>query len=205
MPTGRRPKFVKMVGPSQFKQEPGAVRRHVAFKATHWMQASSTPAQAEPAHDPGAARPVVRLLLESPLPLALAHGRFRGIFGPIKRQTCRFSILSGLSPTFPPDTISLAISSCKNCFPLKGAMANNDRNRRWFLSILTSLLMLVIGFLVAIPALGYFFAPLRRKSGSAEGGVHDAGPLSEILIGQWRLLSLEIVQEDGWRKTRGIG
>jgi menaquinol-cytochrome c reductase iron-sulfur subunit len=85
---------------------------------------------------------------------------------------------------------------------LKEAMANNDPNRRWFLSILTSLLMVVIGFLVAIPAVGYFFAPLRRKSGLAEGAFHDVGPLADIRIGQWRLLSLEFVQEDGWRKTR---
>lgn len=81
-------------------------------------------------------------------------------------------------------------------------MANNDPNRRWFLNVLTSLLMVLIGCLVAIPALGYFFAPLRRKLGSAEGAFHDVGPLSDIPIGQWRLLSLEIVHEDGWRMTR---
>jgi menaquinol-cytochrome c reductase iron-sulfur subunit len=90
----------------------------------------------------------------------------------------------------------------KICFPLDEAMANNDPNRRWFLSILAGLLMVVIGCLVAIPALGYCFAPLRRRSGSAEGGFHDVGPLADIPMEQWRLLSLEIVQEDGWRKTR---
>ena len=30
----------------------------------------------------------------------------------------------------------------------------------------------------------------------------DAGPLSEIPIGQWQLLSLEAVSQDGWKKTR---
>jgi Rieske Fe-S protein len=64
--------------------------------------------------------------------------------------------------------------------------------------------MAAIGLIVAIPALGYFFAPLRRKSEGNEAGpaFQDAGPLSDIPVGEWRLLSIEVVHQDGWRKTR---
>src|ERR1700722_12111454 len=61
----------------------------------------------------------------------------------------------------------------------------------------------VIGLIVAIPAVAYFLGPLRRNSGTKTGGPAfvDVGALSDIPVGQWRLLSLEMVQEDGWRKT----
>jgi Rieske Fe-S protein len=83
-------------------------------------------------------------------------------------------------------------------------MAEPGTSRRRFLGILTNLLMATIGLVIAIPALGYFFAPLRRKSGGDEAGAtfQDAGPLADIRIGEWRLLSIEMVHQDGWRKTR---
>jgi Rieske Fe-S protein len=83
-------------------------------------------------------------------------------------------------------------------------MGNTGSNRRRFLGLLTNLLMAFIGLLVAIPAFGYFFGPLRRKSGAEGAGAafQDAGPLSEIPVGQWRLLSLETVHQDGWKQTR---
>lgn len=83
-------------------------------------------------------------------------------------------------------------------------MADTGTSRRRFLGILTNLLMAAIGLIVAIPALGYFFAPLRRKSaaGPAGAGFQDVGPLSDIPVGEWRLLPLEMVHEDGWRRTR---
>src|SRR6266536_6078246 len=60
-----------------------------------------------------------------------------------------------------------------------------------------------IGLHLAIPDLGYFLAPLRRKSGAEGTGPAflDAGPLSDIPVGEWRLLSLEGMQEDGWKKV----
>jgi Rieske Fe-S protein len=64
--------------------------------------------------------------------------------------------------------------------------------------------MTVIGFLVAIPTLGYFCAPLLRKRGD-EGSTAaflDAGPVSDIPVGEWHLFSLVMVHEDGWKKTR---
>jgi Rieske Fe-S protein len=83
-------------------------------------------------------------------------------------------------------------------------MANTDTSRRRFLGFVTNLLMAAIGLLVAVPALGYFLAPLRRRPGGGDAGpaFADAGPLSDIPAGQWRLLSLELVSQDGWKKTR---
>jgi Rieske Fe-S protein len=83
-------------------------------------------------------------------------------------------------------------------------MANASPSRRGFLNFLTNLLIAVIILIVAIPALGYFLAPLRRRTGTEEGGdsFSDAGSLSDFPVGQWRLVTLEMVQEDGWKKTR---
>jgi Rieske Fe-S protein len=83
-------------------------------------------------------------------------------------------------------------------------MADSHTDRRRFLGILTNLLMAAIGLIIAIPALGYFFAPLRRKSGEGEAGpaFQDAGSISDIPVGEWRLLSIELIHQDGWRKTR---
>jgi Rieske Fe-S protein len=83
-------------------------------------------------------------------------------------------------------------------------MANTASTRRGFLGSLTNVLMAAIGLIVAVPALGYFLAPLRRKAEAEGAGAtfHDAGPLSDIPVGQWRLLALETSDEDGWKKTR---
>jgi Rieske Fe-S protein len=58
--------------------------------------------------------------------------------------------------------------------------------------------------MLAIPAVAYFVGPLRKKSedGDAAGAFQDAGPLSEIPVGEWRLLSVDMVQQDGWKKSR---
>ena len=81
-------------------------------------------------------------------------------------------------------------------------MADAGTSRRRFLSFFTSLLLALIGLLVAIPALGYFLGPLRRKAEGAGVAFQDIGPLSDIPVERWSLLSLEIVQEDGWKKMR---
>jgi Rieske Fe-S protein len=82
-------------------------------------------------------------------------------------------------------------------------MPNAGTTRRTLLGYLTGLLLLAIGLLVAIPAGGYLFAPLRRRGSSASGpAFRDVGPLADIPVGPWRLLSLETVLQDGWRKTR---
>jgi Rieske Fe-S protein len=81
-------------------------------------------------------------------------------------------------------------------------MANANPDRRWFLGFFTNLLMIVLAFLVAIPAIGYFVAPLRRRLGTSGDGFYDVGALADIPIGEWRLLTLEMVQQDGWKQTR---
>jgi Rieske Fe-S protein len=81
-------------------------------------------------------------------------------------------------------------------------MADTDTSRRRFLGLLTNVLMAVIGMLVAIPALGYFLAPLRRRTEGSGPTFADAGPLSDIPMHQWKLHSLELVTQNGWKKTR---
>jgi Rieske Fe-S protein len=83
-------------------------------------------------------------------------------------------------------------------------ITTNRSERRRFLNFLTNLLMTVIGLVVAIPALAYFLGPLRRKAGvgGAAAPFQDAGPLSDIPVGEWRLLSVDMVHQDGWKKTR---
>jgi Rieske Fe-S protein len=83
-------------------------------------------------------------------------------------------------------------------------MRDTGTSRRRFLGLLTNLLIATIGLIVAIPALGYFLSPLFRKLGKGETRTtfQDAGPLSEIPVGEWRLVSVEVVHQDGWRTTR---
>jgi len=82
-------------------------------------------------------------------------------------------------------------------------MSSIAANRRGFLSLVTALLLAVIGLLIMIPALCYVFASLWRRPGAGgQPTFVDLGPLADIPIGEWRLLALERLQEDGWRKTR---
>jgi Rieske Fe-S protein len=80
-------------------------------------------------------------------------------------------------------------------------MPDAEPNRRWFFNVVANLVLALLGLLIGIPVIGYFLAPLRRKSGA---GVNftDAGPLADLPVGEWRLRTLEIVQEDGWKKSR---
>jgi Rieske Fe-S protein len=83
-------------------------------------------------------------------------------------------------------------------------MEEPNTKRRRFLGVLTGVLMAFIGLLVAIPAVGYFLAPFRRKPGLESPGAEfqNAGPLQHIPIGAWHLLTLEVVHEDGWKKAK---
>jgi Rieske Fe-S protein len=78
----------------------------------------------------------------------------------------------------------------------------HSTTRRRFLGLLTNLLMLLIVLLVAVPAFAYFLAPLRRRGGPGRADFADAGPLSEIPVGKWRLVPLEVTIRDGWKTTR---
>jgi menaquinol-cytochrome c reductase iron-sulfur subunit len=83
-------------------------------------------------------------------------------------------------------------------------MANRTRDRRRFLRLCTDVVLAVIGLLLAIPVFGYIGAPFLRRRGSGAAGTHDVdlGPLDDLPVGEWRLLSLEVVQENGWEKTQ---
>jgi menaquinol-cytochrome c reductase iron-sulfur subunit len=81
-------------------------------------------------------------------------------------------------------------------------MSDTGPSRRGFLGFLTILVMAAIGLLVAIPAVAYVWAPMRRKGEAdySEEGFADAGALADFPVGQWRLVSLEVVRRDGWEQ-----
>ena len=82
-------------------------------------------------------------------------------------------------------------------------MAKCKTHRRRFLNYCADLLILVIGLLVAIPAVGYFLGPLwaRREGEGGEAGFVDVGRLADLPVGQWRLLALETDRRDGWTRS----
>jgi menaquinol-cytochrome c reductase iron-sulfur subunit len=57
---------------------------------------------------------------------------------------------------------------------------------------------------MAVPALSYLVAPLRRKAKAdeAEPDFSRVGPLADLSVGQWRRLPVEVVRSNGWEKTR---
>jgi menaquinol-cytochrome c reductase iron-sulfur subunit len=76
-------------------------------------------------------------------------------------------------------------------------------SRRRFLSWCTNALTSFISLLVMVPALPYLLAPLwnqRRKNG-AGFDFQDLGALSEIPVGQWQSLPLQLIRHDGWEET----
>jgi Rieske Fe-S protein len=79
-------------------------------------------------------------------------------------------------------------------------MRHPGTNRRGFLNFLTSLLLAGIGLIIAIPAIRYLLAPLWKKGGKLD--LVDVGSVADLPVGEWRLLTLETVQKDGWRMTR---
>jgi Rieske Fe-S protein len=79
-------------------------------------------------------------------------------------------------------------------------MSTTGNSRRRFLSVATNLLLAVLTLGLVVPALGYVWAPLRRKRGGSGADFRNLGPLSNLPIGEWQLL-LEIKSENGWEKT----
>jgi menaquinol-cytochrome c reductase iron-sulfur subunit len=74
--------------------------------------------------------------------------------------------------------------------------------RRRFLTFCTSALATLLGLLVAVPAVGYFLAPLRSRLGKSQAGpeFQPIGPLDSLPVGQWKLVTFEVVNQDGWEK-----
>ncbi|HMF11291.1 MAG TPA: ubiquinol-cytochrome c reductase iron-sulfur subunit [Gemmataceae bacterium] len=79
-------------------------------------------------------------------------------------------------------------------------MSTPNTNRRGFLGVLTNLVIAGIGLLIAVPAVAYFWAPLRRKGETlgSDDGFADAGPLADLPVGEWKLVTLEVVRRDAW-------
>jgi Rieske Fe-S protein len=82
-------------------------------------------------------------------------------------------------------------------------MSTAGTERRRFLDWMTGILLAGLGLLVAIPALGFLFAPLwKRRDGEDDSGFVDAGSLAPLPLNQWQLVTLEVVRQDGWKKTK---
>jgi Rieske Fe-S protein len=78
-----------------------------------------------------------------------------------------------------------------------------DENRRRFLSVLTWLVGAASAMILAVPGLGYIFAPLnRRSSDEAEEGFNDAGSWEELAVGMPTLVAIEMTHQDGWTKSQ---
>ena len=83
-------------------------------------------------------------------------------------------------------------------------MPSSGESRRLFLSLLTKALGGVIGLCLAVPAIAYVTSPLWRKR-SADSPVpdfSDAGALTDLPVGEWRAVTVEVVRRDGWETTR---
>jgi menaquinol-cytochrome c reductase iron-sulfur subunit len=81
-------------------------------------------------------------------------------------------------------------------------MPDQDRNRRWFLGAMTTGLIAVLGLLGAVPGISYILAPLWKKREDAPGsGFADAGPVADLPVDSWRLLTIAVVRRDGWETT----
>jgi menaquinol-cytochrome c reductase iron-sulfur subunit len=72
------------------------------------------------------------------------------------------------------------------------------------LTFLADLVLAVVGLAVGVPTVVYLWAPLKKKrlSGGPGREFVDAGPVADLLPGQWSLRTAETVQADGWKKTR---
>ena len=82
-------------------------------------------------------------------------------------------------------------------------MASSTTNRRRFLSLCTDALLAFIGVLLAIPVFAYVSAPFRRRRVGSEGTSYvEVGVVNDLPVGEWRLLSLEVVRQDGWDKAQ---
>jgi menaquinol-cytochrome c reductase iron-sulfur subunit len=64
--------------------------------------------------------------------------------------------------------------------------------------------MVLLGLLLAVPAFAYFLAPLfnRREEEGAGEGMVPVERVAELPFGEWKLVTLETVRQDGWKKSR---
>ena len=74
--------------------------------------------------------------------------------------------------------------------------------RRRFLSSITLGLIALIGAILTVPAIAYIWAPFRRRGvgDGLEEGLADAGAVADLPVGEWRLVTIEVVRRDGWQQ-----
>jgi menaquinol-cytochrome c reductase iron-sulfur subunit len=83
------------------------------------------------------------------------------------------------------------------------AAASSAPNRRRFLSLCTDALVAVMGLLLAVPIVAYVCAPFRKRQDGSGGTTYiELGAVNDLPVGEWRLLSLEVVRQDGWDKAK---
>jgi menaquinol-cytochrome c reductase iron-sulfur subunit len=86
-------------------------------------------------------------------------------------------------------------------------MTDPPPNRRRLLTLASMALLCVLTGLIGAPVLAFITSPLRKRGGpegEADAGAAfaDAGPLDAVPAGQWKLIPIEIVRQDGWAKSR---
>jgi len=82
-------------------------------------------------------------------------------------------------------------------------MSGSFPDRRRLLSVCAAALMALVTGLILAPAVAFVTTPLRRRGAAAAGDdFADAGAVHSIPAGTWKLLTIEIVRQDGWAKTR---
>jgi menaquinol-cytochrome c reductase iron-sulfur subunit len=83
-------------------------------------------------------------------------------------------------------------------------MPSSTTDRRLFLRLCSDALLAVVGLLLAIPIFAYVSAPFFRKRRGRSGATAfvELGPVNDLPVGEWRLMSLEVVRQDGWDKTQ---
>jgi menaquinol-cytochrome c reductase iron-sulfur subunit len=86
------------------------------------------------------------------------------------------------------------------CVRPESIMQESNQNRRSFLDLITLIVLSVLGLLLLVPAVLYLLTPLRQRGGRRDFVL--VGSVSDLPKGEWKLLTLELVHEDGWRQTK---
>jgi menaquinol-cytochrome c reductase iron-sulfur subunit len=83
-------------------------------------------------------------------------------------------------------------------------VAKSLPQRRRFLSACTVGLLALLGGLIVGPVVAFVTNPLRKKPGTPDSDTDyaDAGPIDALPTGQWKLVPIEFVRQDGWAKSR---
>lgn len=83
-------------------------------------------------------------------------------------------------------------------------MSGAINNRRRFLETCTNGVVVLIGACIAVPALAYVLAPVRWWTGKkgTDGAFQNVGPVAQLPLDQWHLISLQLAQRDGWEEVR---